>query len=290
MSIVINTPNGNIGRPLSEALLAAGEAVTLIQRDASKVADLAAKGARVVEGSIDDAAVLARAFEGASAVFWLTPPSFRPEYEAWAVGAAKAAVAALKAPTRVVLLSSVGAHNEGNGPVSVLKRVEEVFRRGLPNVLALRPGYFFENFHRELATIASQGAWYGCSPADAKVPMVATRDIAAVAAQELQKSWTGHRFRGVHGPRDLSQTDVAAVLSEVFERDVRYVEVSHAAAVEGMQKAGMPDFVVALYAAMLDGFITGRMAPQEPRSSETTTPTDLATFARASLRPALEPT
>ena len=44
MTILINTPNGNIGRPLAEALLAAGESLVLIQRDASKVADLAARG------------------------------------------------------------------------------------------------------------------------------------------------------------------------------------------------------------------------------------------------------
>ena len=43
MTILINTPNGNIGRPLAEALLAAGESLVLIQRDPSKVADLAAQ-------------------------------------------------------------------------------------------------------------------------------------------------------------------------------------------------------------------------------------------------------
>lgn len=287
MSIVINTPNGNIGRRLSETLLDAGEAVTLIQRDAAKVADLAAKGAKVVEGSTDDAAVLERAFEGARAVFWLTPPSFRPDYEAWAVAAAKTAAEALSEPARVVLLSSVGAQSEGNGPVSVLKRVEETFREALPNVLALRPAYFFENFLRDMGSIASEGAWYGSTPADKKMPMVATRDIADVAAEELRQSWGGHRYRGVHGPRDLSHAEVAAIFSQVFEREVRYVQVPHEAVVDGMRKAGMPDFVVALYAAMFDGFINGRMDPAEPRSAETTTPTELAVFARDSLRPAL---
>ena len=289
MTIVVNTPNGNIGRPLSEALLDAGERLVVIQRDPAKVADLAARGATVVAGSIDEAAVVDRAFEGARAVFWLTPPSFRPGYREWAVGAAASAAAAAKkhGVERAVLLSSVGAHNPGNGPVSILGEVEETFRAALPNVLALRPAYFFENFHREVGSIAAEGAWYGPVPAPRAMPMVATADIAAVAAEELRRRFSGHRTRGIHGPVDLSFGEVATIFSAVFERPVRYVEVPHAAAVEAMRKAGMPDFMVELYAEMLDGFITGRMDSAEPRSTETTTPTDLASFARAALRPAL---
>lgn len=289
MTIVINTPNGNIGRPLAERLLDAGERLTLIQRDPDKVADLAARGARVIAGSTDDPAVLDRAFEGARALFWLTPPSFRPDFQAWAVGAARDAVSAAKEHglERAVLLSSVGAHNPGNGPVSILGEVEEVFRGELAQVVALRPAYFFENFLRELPSIRAEGAWYGPTPADRKMPMVATRDIAAVAAEELRAHDPGFRIRGVHGPVDLSLAEAAAIFSQIFEREVRYVQVPHAAAVAAMEKAGMPDFVVALYAEMLDGFMTGRTDPAEPRSPETTTPTDLATFARETLRPAL---
>src|SRR5690606_33558010 len=131
----------------------------------------------------DEAAVVDRAFEGARAVFWLTPPSFRPGYRDWAVGAAASAAQAAKkhGGERVVLLSRVGAQNPGNGPVSILGEVEETFRAELPNVLALRPAYFFENFRRELGSIAAEGAWYGPVPAQRAMPMVATSDIAAVA-------------------------------------------------------------------------------------------------------------
>ena len=94
MTILINTPNGNIGRPLAEALLAAGESLVVIQRDPSKVADLAARGARVVAGSIDDPATLERAFEGVHAAFWLTPPAYRPDFGAWTSGTAKTAATA----------------------------------------------------------------------------------------------------------------------------------------------------------------------------------------------------
>ncbi len=288
MTILINTPNGNIGRPLAEALLAAGESLVLIQRDPSKVADLAARGARVVAGSIDDASTLATAFEGVDAVFWLTPPTYRPDYAEWTSGAAAlAAQAAAKAGVqRAVVLSSVGAHNDGNGPISLMRHVEEAFRAKLPNVLALRPAYFMENFARDLGSIRSDGAFYMTAPADLPIPLVATRDIAAVAEQELRATWSGHRIRGIHGPADITMTEVAEVLTGVLERPVSFVPVSVDAALDGMRAAGAPEFVVTLYRGMLEGFQNGRAAPAEARDAQTTTPTSFATFAREVLRPA----
>ncbi len=78
MRIVVNTPTGNIGRSLVQTLLDRGAEVTLVARTRSKVQDFEARGARVVEGSIDDAAVLDKAFEGADGLFWLSPPRTGP--------------------------------------------------------------------------------------------------------------------------------------------------------------------------------------------------------------------
>jgi uncharacterized protein YbjT (DUF2867 family) len=288
MTILINTPNGNIGRPLAEALLAAGESLVVIQRDPSKVADLAARGARVVKGSFDDAATLDRAYEGVKAAFWLTPPNYSPDFAAWSSNTAKtAAAAAAKAGvSRMVVLSSVGAQNDGNGPVTLLRHVEDAFRERLSHVVALRPAYFMENFLGNLGTIRSDGAWYMPQPADTKIPMVATRDIAQVAAEELRGSWSGHRYRGVHGPEDVSMGEAAAILSGVLERNVSFVSVPLEGALDGMRGAGVPEFVVELYSGLLEGLGNGRMAPAEPRSAETTTPTSFAAFAREVLRPA----
>jgi uncharacterized protein YbjT (DUF2867 family) len=288
MTILIDTPTGNIGRSLASHLLDAGERVVLLARDPSKVADLSARGARVVEGSLDDTKAVARAFEGVTTAFWLTPPTLRPDFRAWAVGAATAAAKeAKKNGSRVVTLSSVGAHVEGNGPVSVVGAVEQTFRAELADVLALRPAYFFENFLRDAATIAAQGVWYGPTPQDRPMPMVATKDIAKVAAEEVRAAWGGHRIRGIHGPVDVTMNDAARAFSAALGREVKYVEVPLQAALDGMKQAGMPDFAVALYAEMLDGFVTGRTDPAEPRTPETTTPTTIAEFARDVLKRAL---
>lgn len=290
MRIVVNTPTGNIGRPLVEALLARGAEVTLIARSPDKVRDFEARGARVVQGSIDDPAVIDRALEGAGALFWLSPPAFRPDFYDWATGAAKQAAEAVRRRDvkRVVVLSSVGAQSgRGSGPVGILLEIEDAFRAVAPEVVALRPGYFMENVFRNLDTIVKAGAIFSPVPADVKVPTVATKDIAAVAAEELAGKGGGHRIRGVHGPADISAADQAAILSEVLHLPVKYVQVPVEAAEKGMLDAGLPDFAVAMYGDMYRAILDGRMNPAEPRSAETTTPTTFADFVAEAVRPAV---
>jgi uncharacterized protein YbjT (DUF2867 family) len=291
MSIVINTPNGSIGRGLAEKLLAAGKSLTVISRTPDKVAALAKQGARVVQGSIDEPAVLEKALTGAEALFWLTPPAARPDYTSWAVQTARVAAQAVKAHgvKRVVVLSSVGAQTgRGTGPVGVMKEVEEAFLAACPNVTVLRPGFFMENLLRSVDSIAQAGAIYQPFPAGRRVPMVATADIAAKAAEVfLDAGWTGHRYLGVHGPTDLSHLEVAQILSKELGKPVQYTEVTLEQARQAMLGAGMPSFLVELYLEMYAAIPEGRMDSAEPRTAETTTPTTLAHFAQSVLRPQL---
>lgn len=292
MSIVVNTPTSKIGHVLTDRLLAAGEAVTLISRSPEKVAGFAARGARVVQGSIEEPATLEAAFREARDVFWLTPPSYRPDFLDWQKRTAEGAVAAARAAgvQRVVVLSSIGVQNgPGAGPVSGLLPVENAFLGAFRDVTILRPGFFMENLLFDVQSLATQGAMYSAIPADKKMPFVATRDIGVVAAEvHLDRSWSGHRFRGIHGPADLTNREVAEILTTALGRPINFVEVTLEQARAAMLGAGMPDFVVDLYVEMYGAIREDRMDAAEPRSKETTTPTTLATFAVEVLKPAVE--
>ena len=293
MRITVNTPSGNIGRTLTQSLLDAGADVTIISRNPEKVGDLVGRGARLVQGQIDDQAVLDEALTGADALFWLTPPAGRPDYHEWAVATARQAAATARrlGVSRVVILSSIGAQTgHGTGPVAPMLEVETIFAEHVPNTLSLRPGFFMENLFRSLDTLARDGVFYQPSPADKPFPLVATRDIGVVAAQELlDGSWTGHRIRGVHGPEHLSYNQVAAILTETLGRPIQYVQVSVDQARQGMRGAGLPDFLTDIFSEMYQAIVDGRMDAAEARTAETTTPTSLATFAREALAPALSP-
>ncbi|MFP2927105.1 NmrA family NAD(P)-binding protein [Pyxidicoccus sp. 3LG] len=292
MSIVINTPNGNIGRPLALRLLEAGRSLTVISRGADKVADLVKRGAKLVEGSTDDAAVLDRALKGAEALFWLTPPTMRPDFLAWAEETARTAAKAVKAHgvKRVVVLSSIGAHNgPGTGPVGAMKGVEEAFKAVCPDVTILRPGFFMENLLRDAATVAKTGSLFMPLPPDKALPFVATKDIAAKAGDVLlDASWKGHRYLGVHGPKDIAYGELGPILTEALGRPVRYVQVTLDDARKAMLGAGMPAWGADLYLEMYSASSKGGLDPAEPRSAQTTTPTTLAQWAREVLKPAVE--
>lgn len=289
-TIVINTPNGNIGRRTCELVLDAGASLTVISRSADKAAALAARGARVVEGSTDDAATLKAAFAGADALFWVTPPAGRPDYEAWSVDAARTAAAlASEAGIRhVVVLSSVGAHTgRGTGPVGILLEVEEAFAAVIPNVTVLRPGFFMENLFRDLPTIQAMGRFFSPVPGDKKVPIVATADIADVAARELLHPRSGRHVLGIHGPEDLTYFEVAALIGEAWGRPVEFIQVGVEDARQGMLGAGLPAHAAAIFCEMYQAILDGRMDPAEPRTAATTTPTPLGAFLRQTFVPAL---
>ncbi len=291
MSIAINTPTSNIGRALAARLLDAGEIVTVLSREKRKVDDLAKRGARVVEGSFEEPTLLAKALEGAEALFWLTPPPARPDYYAWATKCAKQAATAAKraGARRAVVLSSMGAHTgPGTGAVGPAREMENDFEALLPAVVSLRPGIFMENFLLSAGMIAKAGQMFLPIPTGKRWPLVATSDIAAKAAcWLLDRSWSGHHRVGVHGPKDLSPDEAAAIISSALGKPVKCVEATPDQARGAMKAMGMPDFVVEIIMEQYDAFRDGRLESAEPRTPDTTTPTTLAEFTRTTLMPAI---
>jgi hypothetical protein len=87
---------------------------------------------------------------------------------------------------------------------------------------------------------------------------VATADTAAKAACRLfDRGWSGYHRVGVHGPRDLSSDEAAAIISSALGEPVKCVEATLDQARGAMKGMGMPDFVVEIlieqYAAFREG-------------------------------------
>ncbi len=292
MTIVINTPNGNIGRRTAEQLLDSGVAVRIVSRNPGKVTDLTSRGASLVIGSTDDEVTLARAFDGAETVFWLTPPAYRPDYQDWVretTDKAAKAMASAKVE-RLVNISSIGAHVDGDtGPIAYLGEVETIFNETIPNVVHLRPGSFMENHLADVASIAGEGKLYSSLPKNAPMAKIATSDVGDVASTYLLGSrWTGQKVHELQGPRDLTPSESAELIGEGIDKPVELVEVTIDEAKNGMLAAGLPDFVVNLYAKMFAAMREGRIVAEQPRTPETTTPTGLRRFATEALKPAVE--
>jgi hypothetical protein len=180
---------GQVGSELAKHLLAAGLPVRAVVRDAAKGAAWVARGAQLALADMNDAAALQRAFAGAEAVFVLLPPTFDPTdgfTEARAqIAALRKALAAAR-PSRVVVLSTVGAQAAQPNLLNQLGIMErELGTLDMP-VTFLRAAWFIENSLWDVASAReARRVPSFLQPLDRPVPMVACAD-ALFPAEEAQ--------------------------------------------------------------------------------------------------------
>ena len=285
--ITVMGATGNTGRKIAERLLEAGEQVRALGRSPEKLAQLETLGAETVAGDVRDADHLTSTFAGADAVYTLTAldPTL-PDYHADQDRRGEAIVAAIRASgvRHVVALSAIGAElARGNGFIASLHRQERRLRAldGV-DVLILRPGAFFEGFHEALETIRHEGVLADSVAPEAKVPMIATADVAAIAARALrERSWSGVAVRELLGPRDLTYTEVAAAIgAAIGEPDVPYVQLPDQQLVTILtETAGFSLDFATLYVEFNQALSEERLHSLEGRNESNTTPTEFEQFA-----------
>jgi uncharacterized protein YbjT (DUF2867 family) len=288
MSIVITTPTGNIGKRALQQLLQAGADVSVIVRQPEKLPNSIRNRVKVYQGSLTDVELVTKAFQGARAALWLTPVDYtHPDAAAYhnEMGAVAATAIRKSRIPYVVNVSSAGSHLENAGPVSGLGDIERQLNEAAENVVNLRPSFFMENFFQQIEPIRNDGAVYQSLPGDLPYPIIATQDIGDVAAQLLlDKNWTGHRVRGLHGPVDLTFADATKILGDSIGKPVKYVQITPDQAYQTFLGIGAsPGFAKALVEMYQALSIPNAIA--EPRTPETTTPTTLREWIENVFRP-----
>ena len=285
---VITGATGHTGRAIAETLLNAGQPVTALGQSAETLAPLAQLGAKTLAGDLRDPQFATQAFAGATAAFAMLPSNygaadFRAEQNAVADGL----IAGAKASglTHLVALSTVGAHLPADSGVLLgLHDLERKLRTQLPAVRVrnLRVGLLFENSFSFIPVIKHAGVVGGFPiRGDINIPMVATQDIAAVAAERLLKlDFTGQNHEYVLGPRDLTFNEMAAIIGQALHRpELQWVDFSYADARAGLLQAGFSasaaDAMVGLAKSVNDGGYFGDDLRRTPQNS---TPTTFETF------------
>ncbi len=231
MKIVIAAASGNVGRRTAEKVVQSGAETILLTRQPEKLADLAAQGATVQPISSDNLQGLIEVTQKADALFWLTPPkldapSLRDWYRQTAMIGAKAVEE--NRIQRVVNISSVGAGSGTDlGTVTFAGTVETIFNQTGSNVLHLRPGYFMENFLEQVKFIQQDSAVYFPYASNHDIPWISTDDIGdEVARYLLDDCWSGQWTRNLMGPENLTLSEITAILSQVLNRSIDYVQVT----------------------------------------------------------------
>lgn len=281
---VVAGATGHIGTELVKRLVAAGKRVRALGRDAGKLKRTGA--AETAMGSLDDAMFLKRAVADATAVFALVPPHYAsgdyPGFQRRTVESWAQALPASGA-THVVALSSLGAHlPAGTGPIAGLHAMEQRFAGLVPHLLLLRPAYFLENHLAGLGMVRGMNIYGSAIAPGVAMPMIATRDIAAVAAAQLGAlEFQGTQVRELLGARDYTHAEVARTIGkEIGKPDLPYVQFPYEDARKSMIGGGLSPSVADGYIEMSKAFNDGLIKPTQPRDARTTTPTTLGQFAK----------
>jgi len=274
--ILVIGGRSKIGSVLIGELAGRGERVRALARPTETAGPLVA-GVEAVIGDLGDSGSLSDAMAGVSKVFLLCGPS--PDEVRFNRNAIEAAAGA---DVELLVRSSIlGADTSSPAAFVSDHGVSDQYLRdaGVPFAI-VRPNMFMQNIpENTIPSLDDSGTFY-TNTGDARISMVDTRDVAAVAAVLLtEPGHTGDEL-DVTGPEALSYDDVAGKLAVSLERDVTHVAVPDDAVREALSSYGMGEWMVdglvslfadyrrsgiGGYAAQVTDAV-GRLTGREPRT------------------------
>jgi len=164
--------------------------------------------------------------------------------------------------TKVVLLSSVGAHlPSGTGAIGKLHLLEnEFFKLPGVSVASLRAAWFYENALGNLKPAQESGTIFSLlNPLDLSIPQVASKDIGKIAADTLQQDWEGHRIIDVYGPKPYSFNDIGKAFSTVLGKPINVFPIPREKYFDTYKSFGFTDSAAKSMGELQDGFNSGHI-------------------------------
>lgn len=232
--ILVIGGRSKIGAALIAQLLDRGEQVRALVR-AGEPAGFPA-GAQIVTGDLADEGSLVAAMDGAEKVFVLSSPHL--DAVTWHRNAIDAA---RRTDVQLLVRSSIlGADRESAAEfISAHTACDRYLQdSGLPYVI-VRPNLFLQNIPEStIPSIDTSGNFY-VDAGQARISMVDTRDVAAVAAVALTEPGHAGAHYDITGPEALSYADVAAKLTVALGRPITYIDTPDEAVRQALLGAGL---------------------------------------------------
>ncbi len=237
-------------------------------------ADLLPPEVTPVPFDFQDPSTVDAALQGADRLFLSTPggpigpPATRVIVEA----------AEIHHPQRIVKLSSFLPERPPQAPTDLWALETEAMVRdsGISYTL-LQPPWFDQNFSQGyFVPMVAQGI-LALPFGEGRAAWVDTGDVAAVAVKALLEDGHDGQTYAPTGPEPVTLSEIAAALSRVTGREIRFVHLTDGQWIEASQAAGQPEEVaratLALISKTRDGHhadeITGdieRLTGRKPRS------------------------
>lgn len=264
--ILVLGATGNIGKPLTAALVAQGEKVKAASRTGKAV-----PGAESTVFDFTDLSTIEPAFAGVDRVYLMVPTGHID-------------VVALVTPVldyaiskgiKIVMQSVLGVDADDSIPYRQLEL--KVERSGVPFVI-LRPNWFTDNFHTYWLAGVKQGV-IAVPAGQGKSSFIDVRDIAESAASALTSAaFDGSAFN-LTGPEALSYADAASLLTQKSGHAIQYQAIDDDTFVGILSGAGIPEdyarFLASIFYPVREGWTAlttdavARLTGHAPRSVET---------------------
>lgn len=236
-TILVTGATGNIGGELVKQLTAHKVPFRAMVRHVKDVEALSQiEGVEAVIGDFDDENTVTDALQGIERAFLLTPSTERAETQQ---------------KTFVDLASRAGVKHlvkqsqwaaDANSPVRFLRyhaAVEEKIQESGLAYTFLRPNLFMQGLLGFRDTIIQQDKFFA-AVGEAKISVVDTRDIAAVAAAALTDEGHTGKTYNLTGPKALSHAEMAEKLSTALVRPIEFVDVLPEAMHDTLLQVGFP--------------------------------------------------
>lgn len=236
--ILVIGGRSKIGAALIGDLLARGQQVRALVR-AGESADGFPAAAEIVTGDLANEGSLVTAMSGIEKAFLLSSP--HPDAVSWhrhAIDAAR------RTGVQLLVRSSIlGADRDSPAEfISAHTACDRYLEdSGLPYVI-VRPNLFLQNIlEATIPSLDAAGKFY-VDAGEARISMVDTRDVAAVAAVALTEPGHAGAHYDVTGPEALSYADVAAKLTKALGRQITYIDTSDDVVRQALLGAGLTEW------------------------------------------------
>jgi uncharacterized protein YbjT (DUF2867 family) len=246
--ILVTGAAGNNGQAAVREISRQSVKVRALVRDASKataISDLA--NVEVVQGDMQKPETLSGALDGVERALLIssaTPAMY--DTQCTFIDAARAA-----GVRHVVKFSgkesSIGFNPDNFSFTRMHAQVEHYLEASGLDWTHIRPSQFMQVYLREAPSIASKGV-LSLAAGDIDLSPIDIPDIAKICFGVLTTDGNEGQAYEMTGPQALSMPDIAAIISDIVGKPVRYESVTPEQKREGQLAAGMPPALVdALY-------------------------------------------
>jgi uncharacterized protein YbjT (DUF2867 family) len=240
-TILVTGATGNVGSQVVKQLADHQVNVLAAVRSPNKVQSLKNDHVSLVEFDIEQPETIEKALQGIDKIFLLTPlvPNMVEVSNNLVEAAKKAGV------KHIVKSSGMGAESEPGIALTRWHRAAEkaIEASGIAFTF-VRPNGFMQNYANFFGhSIKTQNTFY-LPMGDGKVSHIDARDIASVATVALTENGHEGKAYEVTGSQAISNTEIAAIISQIVGRQINYVDVSEDAASAEMKQSGMPEVLV----------------------------------------------